>query len=530
VEMLAGDALGYTRMNEDRIYVNPLALLRGEQNGADVLRGLIAHELGHHMYHRGVEPEKVWKRATQERLHSLLNLVADEHLERNLRALSPEFGDPLKRLCAYAFRHSQREVAVDFLLECLQEHAFAALSTMRLGVARRPGRVIVNNGTLLRALEGAGSSFARFVRALRMGLGRRLADPLVEEALALFRGAFRRSTMQQLYDCAVRLRELFGSEVAMLDLVCQQKTMEADGFDITGHGEGIDNDAMQREVRRILEPPRGSGRGGGAGGGGVPCVNVGPDEGFPVITRVEKVAYLPGEAARYAALVARPARDLRQSLEQLGIGAVPQRMRTSGRALDRTRLRALVLRGDPRMLVGREFKPRADLFLGIVVDCSGSMQSGENIEKARQFAALLAEACRGLSGIEVRIFGFTEAVIYDAGDAQRPAAHGLQAGGGNNDAAGLWHAALEARRSRRRTRLLVMISDGLPTECSTTALRALVGRLSGRERICCAQVAVRPLEEVCFPHYVLLEGGNLPATVRRFAEVVLGLVRRTLSS
>jgi hypothetical protein len=157
------------------------------------------------------------------------------------------------------------------------------------------------------------------------------------------------------------------------------------------------------------------------------------------------------------------------------------------------------------------------------------MQSGQNIDKARRFAVLLAEAARGLTGVDLRVFGFTDTVLYDAGDAERCAAASLTAGGGNNDAAALFHVASLAKKSRRSSQLLVMISDGLPTECSTEALRGLADRLERRERMCVAQVAVRPLPEQCFRHYVLLEEDDLDGSVRRFGQTVGRLVRRALS-
>ena len=160
---------------------------------------------------------------------------------------------------------------------------------------------------------------------------------------------------------------------------------------------------------------------------------------------------------------------------------------------------------------------QTDLFLGVVVDCSGSMSHENHIGRARLFGALLAEAAKQCKGIDFRLFGFTDTVIYDAGTATRCAAHALVANGGNNDAAGLWHAAQVARASHRKAKLLVMISDGLPTECSVAALRGLVTKLTTRWKICCAQVAVLPLEEVCFPHYVLLEEADLSASVSRLA-------------
>ena len=75
-----------------------------------------------------------------------------------------------------------------------------------------------------------------------------------------------------------------------------------------------------------------------------------------------------------------------------------------------------------------------------------------------------------------------------------------------------------------------MISDGLPTECSLPALRGLVTKLTKRKGIVCAQVAVRALEEVCFPHYVVLDDSQLDVAVARFGRMIGDLARRSLAS
>jgi hypothetical protein len=527
VEMLAGEQLGYTRFTQNRIYINALPILRQQANARDVVEGLIVHELGHHMYHRGPEPEAVWKRAGDEGLFKLLNLVSDEHLERNLRALDGEHGDRLKRLAAHAFLHADRELALGTLLDGLQGRALEVLTATRLNAARRPERVAVQSGQLLLEMERAGLSFARFFRALRMGLGNRHHDPKVAEALALFRGKFRQSSMEDLYVISKRLREIFGWEVQALDALGQDEALAGDASEALAEGEGIGNDEVQREVERILNPRKGPRREKEDGPPRL-CLNVSPEEQFEPIRTVVPVPYDAKEHARYAREVALPARQMRRYLAELGLTLRPQRMRLSGKSFDRTRVQALTTRGDPRVLIAREHRIVTDLFLGIVIDCSGSMQTGENIEKAKRFGVLLAEAARGLEGIDVRVLGFTDSVIYDAGDSGRCAAHGLHAGGGNNDAAGLWHAAQAALGSRRKAKLLVMISDGLPTECSVAALRGLVKRLTLRFKMCCAQVAVRPLEEICFPNYVLLEESDPGKSVRRFGAVVARLVRKAL--
>jgi len=158
------------------------------------------------------------------------------------------------------------------------------------------------------------------------------------------------------------------------------------------------------------------------------------------------------------------------------------------------------------------------------------MASNNNMEKARLFATLLAEAAKGQPGIDLRVFGFTDREILDAGDANRCAAHGLEATAGNNDAAGLWHAAQAARASRRKARLLVMISDSSPTQCTVSALQALVNRLTRRLKILCAQVAVCPLDYVCFPNYIVLDDENPEASVRQFGQVMARLVRHALGA
>jgi hypothetical protein len=517
---------GYTRLHGSTIHVTPLPILRGERGGVDVVRGLILHEFGHHLYHKGEIGLAVWKQADKEGLGKLLNLVADEHLERNLRHRHARYGDLLKTLNAYAFQHQAREVDVRYLLNLLGERAFAVLTRVNLGAGRLANGVTISSGRLLRELDAAGLSFARFFRALRLGLGNRAGDPRVAQALALFKGRFRQATMPQLLEIARKLREIFGSETSLLDMgYSPDDAFVGDEADGLAAGAGIQGDLLDREVDRLLSeksrPERPS-----EGAGGSRALNLGPHETFNEINKVVKVPHNPAEHAKYARQVARHARQLRRFFAHLGFSLRPERMRVQGRQLDRTRLRGLVLTRDPRVLISRQAQRWTDLFVGMVIDCSGSM-AGASMEKARLFGTLLAEAVRGQPGIDLRIFGFTDKVIFDAGTAQRCAVHALAANGGNNDAAGLWYAYQAARRSKRRAKLLVMISDGAPTECTVAALRGLVRRLT-QWKCCCAQVAVQPLSEICFPHYVLLQEHQLDACVRQFGAVIMRLVGAAL--
>lgn len=528
VEMIGGDALGYTRLNENRIYINPLPLMSGARHGRDIVEGLILHEYGHHMYHRGEREEKCWEQAQQDGVGRLLNLVSDEHLERNLRAMDRDFGDRLKRLAAHAFQHDQRDIAVMSLLNSLRTRSYEVLTHCDLSVGMAAGTVRVGNAGVLHAMERAGSSFSRFFRALRMGLGNRHNDPKVDEALALFRGKFRQRSMEELLEITYRLRRIFQHEADLLEAFEQDQMLAGSDADRIIHGEGISNEQVQSEIQRISNPCTDGAPDDAEYGGLARWLNVSEDQEFTPIHTVVRLPMQPDQHAELVAEVARDARHFRSYLAELGLTMRPERRRLRGRRLDRSNIQNLLLKADPRILIAREAERNTDLFMGVVIDCSGSMEVDENIRKAKLFAAMLSEACRGLSGVDLRLFGFTDSVIYDAGDANRPALAALHANGGNNDSAALWHAAQVALRSRRRARLLVMISDGLPTECSVASLRALVDRLTRTRGICCAQVAVAPLEEICFPHYTLLEGGHATDAVRRFGVTIARLVQQTI--
>ena len=519
IQMLSNEQLGYTRFNEDKLYITPMPILRDEPFGEVIVRGLILHEYGHHLYHKSPEGMEVWEQADRQSLGKLLNLVADEHLERNLRHLEPVYGHFLKRLNSYAFQVRRREIPLETILHTVGVKAFAVLGQVTLGVARDRECVLVRNGRILRAMEAAGMSFARFLRALRMGLGNRYDDPKVEAGLALFKGKFRKLEMPGLYEIAKRLQEIFAEETQMLDWMGQDESLRwPDDYNLPSPDQ--------------LKQAMDQGNGGNDGKSGQKLIpaplgaNLDPSVQFQRITKITKLKHDPAAHANYASKIAREAQLLRRCLLDLGLGFVAESLRTQGRRLDRGRMLDLVLQSDPRVLIARRRQRITDLFIGVLIDCSSSM-TGEKVEKAKVFGTLVAEAVKNQRGIDLRLFGFNEIEIFDAGNARQCAVHALNAWGGNNDAAALQHASDIAQTSARKAKLLIMISDGLPSNCSVAALQNLVSRLT-RKRFCCAQVAVAPLEQFCFPHYILLDDSQLTESVRKFGAVVRRLVQQAL--
>ncbi|HTL33033.1 MAG TPA: hypothetical protein VL326_07905 [Kofleriaceae bacterium] len=522
---------GHTKLDGSRIFVSALPMLRNETHGRDIVEGLVLHEIGHHIYHATPEALKIWKQAHAEGLGHFLNLIADEHLERNLRAIDEDYGNRMKRLGAYAFQHAPQEIKLAYLLGALRGSAAPALIAANLEVAFDEQSVRMRRGAILGELDRVGHPVARFSRALRMGLGNRMNDPLLGDALKLCGKDLRTLDMAGLYALTKQLANMFGGATRLAQVFGGPEGLAFGERDDDVYGAGIDDEILQREVERILDPRR-SKRSPSDKKGGPPRLqlNVSPDNHFDKITKVMRVRGDQEVHRTLAGNVARHAARLRHHLDELGLRWEPQRARIQGRALDRSRLRALVTRNDPRILIARNPIRRTDLFLGVIIDCSGSMQAGNNLDRARRFAILVAEAVARLPGVEARFFGFTDSVIYDAGTATDCNVVALESSGGNNDAAALYHAANVALNSNKRAKVLVMISDGLPTECSVSALKNLVVTLTRRKNIVCAQVAVRRLEEVCFPNYLVLDDSELDIAVAKFGRMIGDLARRSLAS
>ncbi|HEY4056402.1 MAG TPA: hypothetical protein VGM39_07325, partial [Kofleriaceae bacterium] len=252
---------GYTFLDGNQVYVSALPMLRGEPNGIDVVEGLVLHELGHHAYHRGEEPQAIWKKAHEEGLGHLLNLIADEHLERNLRGVEPEYGDRLKRLGAYAFQHAPQEIKVTSLLQSMRGSSARALIGTELEVAFDEEAVRLKRGAILSQLEKHGHPLARFSRALRMNLGNRYADPLVSAALDLIPKNLKTLSMKEMYELTKRLAEMFGGATACAKVFGGAEGLEFGERDDDVFSGGVDDAILQKEVERILDPNQAKGSG-----------------------------------------------------------------------------------------------------------------------------------------------------------------------------------------------------------------------------------------------------------------------------
>src|SRR4029453_2020698 len=141
----------------------------------------------------------------------------------------------------------------------------------------------------------------------------------------------------------------------------------------------------------------------------------------------------------------------------------------------------LALVGETSIFIDDDTVPNPSVHLEIALDCSSSMNSptqslrpGEKFLLGKKFALILEQAVLNLPGVSAHFWGFTDSTIYDCGVPGEGRVSGLQCGGGNNDAAMLWHMGQSAAKSGKDVKILLMLSDGQPSECSWLALHNLV--------------------------------------------------------
>jgi HEAT repeat protein len=548
------------------ILVSDLPVMSGHPDGVEVMKGIALHEIGHHLCdfrERGYRA--VSNRARKEGLDEILNVLLDERLERRMRSMRPEWGALFDRVRSYVFVQETVVLGLEDYARLGGHLPHKARELVESG--RAPGRIVFSRDKAQRpavaltkielmSLGGATPPFASFVFFLRSGVDRALCpDEAVRQALALIPDHLKDLRHAELLKLARAIGDLIGRSEAHLramkrwrEFLRQQgdllkalqemlDRMAAAGQLPDWMEEGapgirrVQESSEQSEVARAIQTlmlrkiPRGKSK---ARKGTL--LNLGPGTEF---SQLGTVHVGKGETAGIHELPApnrSAVRLLRRYLERLGARIVDEPASRRGRRVDIARARLAALRRTPDLLVRTFEDISPDLYIGVIVDKSASMAERDKIDTAKSFAALIAECAKGLRGIEGHISAFDERKFYRLGDFRRHAIATLEAGGGNNDAGALWAAAQHALASRKRRKLLIMISDGMPSHCTFESLASLVRRLTEEARIVCVQVAVDRIEHVAFPHFVDLSHYPLAEAVSRFGRMIMRLIEKEYGS
>lgn len=528
------------------IEVSDTPVTSGAVHGAQVMMGLALHELGHHLCDIGVRGHKTMRGvARSEKFKDIYDILIDERLERTLRSRRPEWGVYFDRLASYAFAQGSHRVALEDLARLYE----APVEVVRQGLEEGslPGRLVLwsdrdevwmRDADLL-ATPGAVSPLVGWLWCLRCGFDPRLhPDPRVAEAVARVPGNLKSLKHSELIPMARDIARLLEHEdqpkgslgarspVANLGglrrLLARMKETNLLPEDMIDDAPDIRKTPKPDPELQVVHQRPDKSQHKGAGGR---VIYLGDELDFPELELTETLHAEPAAQAALVASVRKHVRRLRAFLERLGRQEVVNYAQRRGRRLDLAQARKVAYNPGPNLLVHSREEMKPDAYIGLLIDRSGSM-CGDGIQRARAFGALLTESAKGLRGLEGHVNAFDDDTFYELGDFQRHAISALSAGGGNNDAGALWRAAQLAAASGKRHKMLIMISDGLPSQCTFGSLAKLVQELTRRHGIVCAQAAVEPLEKVAFPHYVDLSSHTQEEAVARFGRLLMRLTQR----
>ncbi len=547
-----GRTIGRGKSRAVVVEVTDRPIMMGHPHAADIVKGLILHEIGHHLFDfaaRGLRTTRGI--AAAEGIQPIYDVLLDERLERKMRALEPGWGVCFDRLASYAFAQDVALVPLEVIAEitrCDPETLAADIAAGRRPGRLRPGPVDGRRMVALTvpeqlALPGLQARFSLFLMFLRCR--RDLAscpDARVARAVAAVPADLKDLPHAGVLEVARQIGRLIGKQqdhareqrrlrkllerhrAWLKQLASALDHLREAGLVPGGEREGAPG--IRMPVASAPLPSFARGRKGRAtlpGRGGLEY-DPSPEVAFD---RLKEETTLRRDPDRHAILVAsitRHVRVLRPYLAQLGRAAVVEGGHRQGRRPELPALSRALLRHSLPML-REQAVTSPDCYIGILIDRSGSMH-GEKIARARAFAALIAESAAKLPGMAGHVNAFDDRMFVRLGDFQTHATASLESDGGNNDSGALWRAAEFAQASGCRHRLIVMISDGLPSECTFGSLQALVQHLTRRLGMVCAQVAVAPLPEVAFPHHVDLSACGFDEAVARFGKLVVRLTRR----
>ncbi len=584
-----GRTWGPTRRGAVIIEISDTPVTQLHPHGEELMKGLILHEIGHHLFDFG-QPAAEWafKRARAEGLAELFNIVLDERLERGLRSMDPEWARYIDRLNSYAFAQEEKLIPLSEYAKLLEMEPLAC----QLALEQRtiPGSFSLSSkesDLLVRlspkdlfAIPNAMTPFQAFLCSFVGPFDPSLhPNPVVQEAVALVPRNLRDLNHREILELCRQLADLLGTdkenkkrlneqrqrfqqlqqlremledferrldEAGRLNEARnvfwqsaqrqeEQKEGQEEGPGYTRlSSEEIDNQAARNalivpqgttiidRIRRTKSPQ-----------GGLPAnihvINLAKELDFAALKKKIRLDVDHEKNQALVASVRKHIRLLRPYFEKLGKKLIEEYASRQGKRLDIVQARRLAYAPVSNLLVSVREEKAPDLYLGLLIDRSGSMD-GEKIERAKAFATLIVESAKGLRGIEGHVSAFDDDTFFELGTFQHHSIGSLETGGANNDSGGLHQAAMLALQSNKKNRIVVMLSDGMPTHCSFASLEALVKKLSKQYGILCAQVAVDHIEQIAFPHYVDLSQYDFHESVAHFGRLLIQLTQRATHS
>jgi Mg-chelatase subunit ChlD len=200
----------------------------------------------------------------------------------------------------------------------------------------------------------------------------------------------------------------------------------------------------------------------------------------------------------------------------------------AGRRLLAGALKKHLAYGEARLFADLRLTEReqhAEVLVGVLIDTSDSMNTNGRLDRAKRLAALLADCLQECPDVESVFLGYNQNV-YLCGDHEVYSIGSLEGAGKTNEAAALDYLRENYLDAPRRRKVVIVLSDGLPTACSVESVRWVVRTLEKEQGVRCLHAALSAEEHPAYGRRTSLAGEIDHALVRALGRTISALLRR----
>jgi hypothetical protein len=233
---------------------------------------------------------------------------------------------------------------------------------------------------------------------------------------------------------------------------------------------------------------------------------------------------------RSTTLLARSMRPLvtllRPYLAVIDPEKVQQERLTGGRRLLSSGLTKHLAYGETRLFADlrlTEVDQHRDVLVCVLIDTSASMQTDGRLARAQQVATLLAGCLEECPGVESVFLGYNQN-IFQCGSHESHALTSLAPAGKTNEAAALDYLRKHHLDTPRRRKVVIVLTDGLPTYCSVESVRWLVRALEKEQGARFLYAALADVEHPAYRRRVDLTADLDPGRVRGLGRALTALL------
>lgn len=382
-----------------KIYADPRPILENHRYGRDIFRGLIIHEIGHHLYPvcEGDRTEIIKPTEENAALFDVLNMLEDEHLERNLRAVNRTWGNFLHRTAAY---YIKRLICI---VETPEKEDLAELIDL------------YNNPETVKKLH----PFTEFMLLLRLGAAilphtsRKAA-----RAYKLIDKNFRNKNLPEVLQLAYKIKKILfmPREEKAYQKYAKQKELTLNEFEALC---GTDSwREIYKKAREKLSDTKGTGLYDSGWGKPVSIEPFNP-------RLIRKTVFNGQEYMKLAKRVRRQADLLRNKILAKLYTPLQAPYHLSGSHLDMTAAKSMIYKKNPRMFFREEDLRQPSFFIAQIVSAVPEL-TRVSWEKTKLLVTFVSEVLRDLPGVEAKLFAHNMTDLFDLGRPGRGAIKSME--------------------------------------------------------------------------------------------------------